>query len=46
MMDQKKRNNRTPFTPGKSYIPAKLFAKYSAADLLKYGLRKSEAKRS
>ena len=39
-MDQKKRNNRTPFIPGKSYIPAKLFAKYSAADLLKYGLRK------
>lgn len=39
-MDQKKWNNRTPFIPGKSYIPAKLFAKYSAADLLKYGLRK------
>ena len=30
MMDQKKWNNRTPFIPGKSYIPAKLFAKYSA----------------
>lgn len=39
-MDQKNWNNRTPFTPGKSYIPAELFAKYSAADLLKYGLRK------
>lgn len=39
-MDQKKWNNRTPFIPGKSYIPAELFEKYSAADLLKYGLRK------
>lgn len=28
MMDQKKWNNQTPFTPGISYIPAELFKKY------------------
>lgn len=40
MMDQKKWNNQTPFTPGKSYIPAELFKKYPEEALLKYGLRK------
>lgn len=39
-MDQKNWNNRTPFTPGKSYIPAELFQKYPEEALLKYGLRK------
>lgn len=39
-MGQKTWNNRTPFTPGRSYIPAELFKKYPAADLLKFGLRK------
>ena len=39
-MDQKNWNNRTPFTPGKSYIPAELFKEYPTEELLKCGLRK------